>query len=302
MPRLCLRRTCLLVVAACAALVVPVASGQQTAAPPTPTPQERSSPSASPLAFDVVSVKPDKSGRPMSVSDPADGDGITMHSAPLTWILNLAYDIQSSDLISGVPDWTKSERYEIQAKVAAADVEAYHKLSDIQRFEMLQGLLAEWFKMKTHREPRDISIYALVIAKNGSKLKQVEPGTLRSTGIMKGDGTAVQGQILFSRRPGQIIAQEVPMELFAKSLSGLAGRQVIDKTGLTGAYDLTLEWDQNLGPNRKSSGGEPAPMPEDTAGPSIFAALEEQLGLKLESQKVAMPVLVIDHIEKPSEN
>ena len=88
------------------------------------------------------------------------------------------------------------------------------------------------------------------------------------------------------------------MELFAQSLSGLAGRPVIDKTGITGAYDFKLEWEPDHGPPRE----EPGETATDTSGPSIFSALQEQLGLKLDSQKVAMPMIVIDHIEEPSEN
>jgi uncharacterized protein (TIGR03435 family) len=88
------------------------------------------------------------------------------------------------------------------------------------------------------------------------------------------------------------------MELFARSLSGLAGKPVVNNTGITGVYDFKLEWEPDHSPPR----GEPGEIPADTSGPSIFNALEEQLGLKLESQKVEMPILVIDHIEEPSEN
>jgi uncharacterized protein (TIGR03435 family) len=254
-----------------------------------------------PLKFDVVSVKPDKSDQQVNINDTGEGDGLSMRNMPVNWIILYAFDIQDPNLLVGSPQWIKSERYDIQAKVAEGDLSAFHRLTKEQRRFMLQDILCDRFKMTFHREPKETSIYALVVAKNGSKLKKVEPGKQRTSGIEKPDGTILQGEILHSRMPGQIEGQEVPMETFAKSLSGLVGRQVVDKTNLMGVYDFKLEWqpDRDLDPDVARR--EPAAAP-DKAGLSLFSALQEQLGLKLNSEKVMMPSLVIDHLEEPSDN
>lgn len=254
-----------------------------------------------PLKFDVISVKPDKSDQPVNINDTGEGDGLSMRNMPVNWIILYAFDIQDPNLLAGSPQWIKSERYDIQAKVAEGDLSAFHRLTKEQRRLMLQDVLSDRFKMRIHREPNETSIYALVVSKNGSKLKKVEPGKQRTSGIEKSDGTILQGEVLYSRIPGQIEGQEIPMETFAKSLSGLAGRQVVDKTGLLGVYDFKLEWQPDHGLARDVPGSEPTAAP-DTAGLSIFSALQEQLGLKLNSEKVMMPSLVIDHIEEPSDN
>ena len=259
---------------------------------------QQAKPQLTPLKFDVVSVKPDKSDHFAHIDDTGDGDGIAFRNMPLNWIILYAYDLRDLSLLLGSPDWVKSNKYDIQAKVGESDLLAFHKLTKDQRRLMLQDILADRFKMKVHGESKETSVYALVVAKNGPQLKKVEPDEKRVTGIENKDGTIVQGQLLYSRRPGQIIGQEVPMELLAKSLSGLAGRPVIDNTGITGVYDFKLEWQPDHSPPR----GEPGEIATDPSAPSIFSALQEQLGLKLESQKVAIPMIVIDHIEEPSEN
>ena len=170
--------------------------------------------------------------------------------------------------------------------------------------EMLQALLADRFQLKAHRETRELPIYALVIAKNGPKLQesQIENGPFIRFGM------------------GQLTFQGVAMSFLANMLSQpmLAGRVVQDRTGLKGKYDFKLEWmpdvaqiqrfraggggygtmsAQPLGP--PAAGGDAGPEP---SGPSIFAVLPEQLGLKLEPLKGQVEVLVIDHAEKPTEN
>jgi uncharacterized protein (TIGR03435 family) len=259
---------------------------------------QQAKPQLAPLRFDVVSVKPNKSDQFAHINDTGDGDGITLRNMPLNEIILYAYGLRDMSLLSGSPEWVQSNRYDIQAKVGESDLSAFHKLTKDQRRLMLQDILGNRFKMKTHQERKEISVYALVVAKNGPLLKKVEPGEKRATGIENKDGTIVQGQLLYSRGPGQMIGQEIPMELFARSLSGLAGKPVVNNTGITGVYDFKLEWEPDHSPPR----GEPGEIPADPSGPSIFNALQEQLGLKLESQKVEMPIVVIDHIEEPSEN
>ena len=212
----------------------------------------------------------------------------------------MAFDVQSDDLFAATPDWVNSERYDIEAKVDDANLDAYHKLNHTQRMMMLRQVLADRFKMQVHSVPKEVSIYALVVAKNGLKIKEVKPREVRTSGIKGRDGAIMQGPMLISIARGQMLAQEMPLGTFAKALSGLAGRQVVDKTGVAGVYDFTLQWDPDLA--NRSPDRETGAPPADVSRPSVFSALQEQLGLKLESQKVMMPVIVVDHIEHPSAN
>jgi uncharacterized protein (TIGR03435 family) len=210
-------------------------------------------------------------------------------------IIQFAFNFRRDDLVLGAPDWARSERYDVLAKVAGADVAAYRGMKEEQRRAMLQAVFAERCKMQAHREPRDIPIYALVVAKNGPKMKQAQPGDPAPV-VMDRDGHPTHEDALY-RLPGQIKAQQVPMTSLALALSASGlGRQVVDKTGLTGKYDLTLQWTPEQG-----SSGDAAP-PVEASGPSIFTAIQEQLGLKLESEKAPVEALVIDHLERPTEN
>jgi uncharacterized protein (TIGR03435 family) len=179
--------------------------------------------------------------------------------------------------------------FDIQAKIDPAVYEKMKTLSRDQfhqQFEqMIRQLLADRFKLAVHPETRQLPVYALVVAQNGPKLQPAK------------DPDA--GTSLSSRR-GQLTAKGVSSaqlaEKFTRSLSDELGRIVIDKTGLTGRYDLTLKWTPDIGPAPLLN-GEP-----DTSAPSIFTAIQEQLGLKFESTKGPVPVLVVDHAELPSEN
>ena len=151
---------------------------------------------------------------------------------------------------------------------------------------MRQALLADRFKLSFHRETKEMPVYELVVAKNGPKLQT---------------STAGQAQIRMGR--GTLTAQKTSLNLLANNLSQNVGRVVIDKTGLTGDFDIKLEWTpedgERMGPPRDNGETPPsAPAP----GLSIFTALQEQLGLKLEARKGPVEILVIDRTEKPSEN
>jgi uncharacterized protein (TIGR03435 family) len=255
-----------------------------------------------PLAFDVVSIKPDKSETgPFTIGFPADGDGLVVTNIPLGYIIQFAYNFERGDLVSGMPDWVKSERYDIQAKVAAADLAAWRELSDSDRRVMVQAILADRFKLQVRREPRDVPIYELVVAKTGSKVKEAKPGDPRE---LKGpDGSLIRGMLHTGQ--GQFTAQNESMSDLALNLSDYADRQVIDKTGLTGRYDFTLQFtpEPGHGPEyRGAAGRAQSGTPPDTAGPSVYTAVQEQLGLKLEPAKSPVEGLVIDHVERPAGN
>jgi bla regulator protein BlaR1 len=259
--------------------------------------------------YEVASIKPNSSGTNM-VRLMFSPDGLTATNGTLQMFINAAYRIDDNQ-ISGGPSWLKSDHYDIEAKMDSATADALHKLSEeqarIERQRMLQALLADRFKLTIHRETRELPIYALVIAKNGPKLQEAKPGDTYPNGIKGPDGHAGAGMMFMSGR-GSVTGQGIPISDLVRFLSRQLGRKVEDKTGLTGKYDLTLQWtpDESQGAMFKGPSSEPqgsaSPPPPEATGPSIFTALEEKLGLKLESQKGPVETLVIDHVEKPSEN
>jgi uncharacterized protein (TIGR03435 family) len=299
--KLSFSRGLLFVVAGSIAVAAPIMLGQAAAtsggaAPPSATEDVKVP------VFDVVSVKPDKSVSGM-IRVMAKPDGYSATNVSLKMLLQGAYGIRE-DLISGAPGWVDSARYDIDAKVAGPDVDTLKKLSPEQRRSMLQPLLAERFKLVVHTETKQLPVYELVVAKGGSKLKEATPGDPYANGFKGPDGAGRGGMIRVGR--GQLTAQGVPTSSLANMLSQQLHKTVIDKTGLTGKYDLELNWtpDQGAEPMFKGNDGslqraEPAP---DPSGPSIFTAIQEQLGLKLQSAKGPVETLVIDHVEMPSEN
>jgi bla regulator protein BlaR1 len=259
--------------------------------------------------YEVASIKPNNSGTNM-VRLMFAPDGLTATNGTLQMFINAAYRIDDNQ-ISGGPSWLKSDHYDIEAKMDSATADALHKLSEdqarLERQRMLQALLADRFKLTIHRETRELPMYALVIAKNGPKLQEAKPGDTYPNGIKGPDGRVGGGMIFMTGR-GSVTGQGIPISDLVRFLSRQLGRKVEDKSGLTGKYDLTLQWtpDESQGAMFKGPSPEPqgiaSPSPPDASGPSIFTALEEKLGLKLESQKGPVEILVIDHAEKPSEN
>jgi uncharacterized protein (TIGR03435 family) len=252
-------------------------------------------------AFDVVSVKQDKSeGSMIRVMMKPDGYAAT--NVSLKMLIEEVYGIRQ-DLISGAPGWVDSIRFDIDAKVAGGNVNDLKKLKPEQRMSMLKPMLADRFQVKVHTETKTLPVYELVVAKGGSKLKEAMPGYTYTNGIKGPDGVAHGGMMRMSR--GEVTGQALAVESLVNMLSRQLQRTVIDKTGLTGKYDFTLQWtEESSDPMFKGGDGsqqkaEPAP---DATGPSIFTALQEQLGLKLQSAKGPVETLVIDHVEMPSEN
>jgi uncharacterized protein (TIGR03435 family) len=211
-------------------------------------------------------------------------------------IISNAYGIRQ-DLISGAPGWTESTQYDIEAKEGESVAAALQKLSNEQRADqirlMLQALLADRFHLKVNHVVKELPVYELVIAKGGFKLKEADPNNAYAGGIKGPDG--VSGVLLTGA--GRLTAQAIQMSMLVTNLSYQVDRTVVDKTGLTGKYDFTLKWTPDQGLSTLPPGAE-----SDSSGPSIFTAIQEQLGLKLESTKGLVQTLVIDHVERPSEN
>ena len=265
--------------------------------------------------FEVASIKP---------SDP-DTRGIMFRNSPgivhivgatISFLIEQAYDVRDFQ-ISGGPRWINSDRYDVMARIEStpppadpSGVPDQQKAMEQQR-ERLRALLEERCHLKIHRETKELQAYLLTPAKGGHKLKQAAPV---EAGQADKDRGGPRGPSLRVGR-GQIIAQSVSLDFLVQMLARQLGRPVIDKTGLTGAYDFTLEWTPEsgpgLGPGFASSGAsvpgkEPSrldsPAPDEPNGPSIFSAIQEQLGLKLESRKAPTDIIVIESVEKPSEN
>jgi uncharacterized protein (TIGR03435 family) len=283
----------------------------QTASPPSIPPGSAAgaAPAATPPAkvpeFAVASIKPDKSGS-MGIRVMFGEDGFTATNIPLKFLLREAFDV-NDDQIAGEPGWTDSERFDIDAKVDSSDVAAMKDLSFEQRRAMMLSLLADRFGLKYHEETKDLPVYALVVAKGGLKIHAAKPGDTYPNGLKGPDGKSGGAGMMMMNGNGQLTAQGVELGTLTRVLAERLGRTVIDKTGLSGNFDFTLQLPAMHGamamPRAKDGG---APGADDAAADdpeaSIFTDVEEQLGLKLDSQKAPLPVYVIDHVDQPTEN
>lgn len=256
--------------------------------------------SADPPQFAVASIKRGLEFTmevPMRLS-PQPGGRLSTTNAPLSYLIQRAYGVEAFQIVGG-PAWIKSDGYNIEAKPEA-------NTDQKQMWLMLQALLAERFELKLHRETRELPVYDLTATKGGPRLPKPaggpctevftgpppKPGEPRPAppcgpGIQaSGTGVSMRGLNL-------------SMAKFTEFLGGLIGRHVVDKTGFTGKFDLHVNFalDDAIGglPFHRGPG-------DAEAGPSIFTAIQEQLGLKLESTKGPVEVLVIDHVERPTEN
>jgi uncharacterized protein (TIGR03435 family) len=230
-------------------------------------------------AFEVVSVKPNKSGSGSTRVSNVLGGRFIATNVSLKQLIVTAYDVRDFQ-ISGGPSWLGSEKYDIEARPESNPDGPIHNRTEEQRKAemdhyrlMMQALLADRFKLTVHKESKEGTIYALVVAKNGLKIKELPPDapTAGST----------------HTRGGELSAQGIKLSSLVLSLSGEVGHPIVDKTGLKGNYDIELKW---------------ATEESQSDGPSLFTALQDQLGLRLEPQKGPVEVIVVDHAEKASEN
>jgi bla regulator protein blaR1 len=302
--KLTVGRKLLLAAIGIAAIGLPLAFGLLNTTPSRAQSQAPDSKAAAHV-YEVASIKPNKSGNNM-VRFMTKPDGFSATGATLHMLIENAYDVRYFQ-ITGAPSWFKSEKYDIEAKMDGSVAEEVRKLSDDQREaetrRMLQALLADRFQLKLHGDSRDLPVYALVIAKTGLKLHEATSGDTYPNGFKGPDGGGGAGMMFMEGNGGPVRGQGIAIANLVHLLSQQLGRTVLDKTGLTGRYDFTLQWtpDESQGPPGGPPGIGNAPPP-DSSGPSIFTAIQEQLGLKLESQKGPVEILVIDHAEKPSAN
>jgi uncharacterized protein (TIGR03435 family) len=228
-------------------------------------------------AYEVATIKP------------WDGRGFAM---PLRIYIQEAFGIPPNTIGRViVPDWVNSARYVIQGKPPDSIRDAMQTMTNQERVRendlMMQSLLADRFQFKAHFETREMPVYQLVLAKGGSKLKEAADPAKHQFGI---GSSTIRGSLAIHDLIGIL-----------ESMPDIGGREVIDKTGLTGTYDLLLKWAPMEAASTPGgqSGTTPSPDAEST---SLFTAIEEQLGLKLVSAKAPVDVLVVEHIERPSDN
>ena len=287
-------------------------SAQQ--APPAVSTPAADAPSRS---FEVASVKPNTANDNRTMIGFQPGGRYSAVGAPLRFIIRNAFRVQESQLL-GLPEWTRTERFDITAK---ADVP---NPTPEMMSEMLRSLLIERFKLVTHRETREMPVYDLVLARADGKLgPELKPSTLdceamraarrggppeagRMTMPLGRGGPAPDARgvapgavpsCAMRMMPGNFTASGGSLNQLAETLEMQAGRIVRNKTGLTGGYDFSLTFT----PEQMTGGRAPdAPAADSGSAPSIFTALQEQLGLKLDSVRAPVEVVVVDRVERPT--
>jgi uncharacterized protein (TIGR03435 family) len=262
-----------------------------------------------PARFETASVKPNRSGDLLIKLDFPTPDRLTAANVPLRELVRFAYDVQDARLQGG-PDWIRSERFDIVAK-ADRSLGAWGPSGPpAEALAMLRALLSERFALTTHRETRTLPVYALVRARENG---QLGPELRRSSLDCEGAATPGQPVLLppasdparstcgMRIGPGQMVVGGTPLPQLATVLSQFVQRIVIDRTELRGPFDWHLNWtpERLLPPGPPPPGAPPLP-PIDPNGPSIFAALQEQLGLKLEPRQTPLDVIVIDRVDRPT--
>jgi uncharacterized protein (TIGR03435 family) len=221
-------------------------------------------------AFQAVSIRPHLTARTQADcgGQVISGNQVTVRCTSLRALIMRAYDVRM-DQISGGPDWlseTPEMYYDITAVVRGAGVVSMKQLPFV-----LQALLADRFQLRIHRETKEVPVFALVVAEGGPKFRRTRAN---SQGVARFRMGAAEGSIEVSR---------LSMDQLAKYLSSGAGQRVVDQTGLTGEYQVKVEWSRDR-------------------SPSIFTAVEEQLGLKLEPTRGLVETIIVDHAEKPPDN
>ncbi|HEX5432586.1 MAG TPA: TIGR03435 family protein [Bryobacteraceae bacterium] len=250
---------------------------------PTPPPPPKPMAADANPVFEVATIKPSKPGAP-GKAILVRGRNFSTLNTTLSDLITFAYTIHPRQIVNG-PGWLETEKYDLAAK---PDGEG--QPSGSQWKVMLQKLLADRFSLKFHRDKKDLTVYAIVAGKNGPKLTKSE-----------GDPNGLPS--LFFRGLGVLPARNATMAEFAGLMqSAVLDRPVVDQTGITGRYDFTLTWTPDETQFGGRGGRVPPPANNAAAPPDLFTAIQEQMGLKLESKKAPVDVLVIDGVEKPSAN
>jgi uncharacterized protein (TIGR03435 family) len=244
------------------------------------------------LTFDVVDIRPvppPEASFHVSVSSPPHSSRFEATNLPIKALLQIAYGFDAP--VVGAPDWVGNTFYEIKARSDEAADARLAKLTNnevrLEKRNAIRVLLAERLGLKTHLETRNSSIYNLVVAKGGVKLQAVPPPP---DGQAPATPPPADVQAHGSQHGLEFVGTNATMRAIAGVLSAMVEAPVVDKTGLTGIYNYTLQIGRDWSAN------------DPDGWPSIFTAVEEQLGLKFEAEHASVPNIVIDHITKPTEN
>ena len=261
--------------------------------------------SAAPVAFEVASVKANKSEDRRMGMQSTPGGRFTATNLPLYLLITVAYNLPfQSNRLSGGPEWIRSERFDIEAKApeGAFATETTGKARDEKMRLRLRSLLADRFKLIVRREMKELQVYALVAGKNGPKLKKA---AIEEKDCPVGDEDRAAACHTFMGGQGRgLHAKAVDMADLVLALSNFSDRPMIDKTSIKGLYEIETEGWVPLRPRQVLPGAEPTAEDlamADPSRPTLFSVLE-RLGLKLESQKAPVEMFVVDHVERPSEN
>jgi uncharacterized protein (TIGR03435 family) len=231
----------------------------------------------------VVSIKPSKPNEPGGFS--ITTGRFQASNVTARFLIAIAYEVQSFQVIGG-PSWVDVDRFDVEAKLEDAERD------NGQERAMIQSLLADRFKLVLHRQEGETSVYALVVGPKGPTGLKIKLSANQTLGATPTGGVRIA--------PGILVATGMRLGLMASLLGTRLGRTVIDRTNLPERYDIDLRWTPDVGEVR--AGPPDASPPPDPSGPSLFTAIQQQLGLKLQSIKGPSGFLVIDRMEKSSEN
>jgi len=299
-------RKLLLSAAGFLAVAAPIILGLANATPIAARSQDQNKVASAPAyEFEAASIKPTKS-RGSSFAAGFTTDGYRAAYVTLQTMIAQAYGVRPYQ-ISGGPSWLISDFYDVEAKMDPSVADALKTLGPDQlklaRQHMLQALLADRFALKARSETKEGPLYFLVVGKNGSKMQDAKPGAALQ--LLGPDGGGMTGVIALERGSGggmKAVATSVNIASLTRYLSQQLRRPVLDKTGLTGIYDFTLDYVSDLAQSPVSSSADDNMLPADPGGTSVFTAVQQQLGLKLEPGRGPVETLVIDHVERPSGN
>jgi uncharacterized protein (TIGR03435 family) len=314
------RRMILMTAAACAMTLIFGASltltSQGQSSQSTVAPDAQASDAALP-SFEVVSIKPHVPDNGPAMRVMMGGPDVSQFRASgvtVKMLIGTAYSVKDFQ-IAGGPNWIGTDRFDIDAKVEDSLAQQLQKLPRAQQQAqtalMLRSLLLDRFKLQVTRSTKDGSVFALVVAKGGPKLKEVPPPDPQAAPgppppMARGGGlpTPAPGQSFMMMTNGlaTLSANAQPIANLVNQLSLQVGRQVVDQTGLKGTYQYTLQFAPQGGFGGMAPPPGAADAASDSSATSIFTALQEQLGLKLESTKGPVDTITIDHVEEPSEN
>jgi bla regulator protein BlaR1 len=258
-------------------------------------------------SFEVATIKPSHDSKNNFFSSGIRPAEFTAQNISLARLIRVAYSVKAENQVQDMPGWADTERFDIDAKIPNAEVAKMEHLPPEQRFEqyqlMIQSLLADRFMLRVSTREENLPVYALVVDKSGEKMQSVA--------VPQDPLKQRPGEVRLIEKSGEMNASAISMERFCQWLSGTpeAGdRPVIDSTGLTNRYSFTLRWapiamaaPAETGSN-KSSEDPAGAFAEQNSGPSLFTAVESQLGLKLLARKAPVEILVIKQLEQPSAN